>query len=122
MVTEVVTIKMISSTRKISVSGVMLMSAKTPPLPLGPLTAIRSASRRLVMFDLSGGGALGSDRDGCGSRGFQDAHHVAQQNLTVALKDHHLGVDLGQCLAQARYQLAFRNVFRIYKQLVLRRI
>src|SRR3984893_581007 len=39
MVTEVVTMKMISSTRKISVSGVMLMSAKTPPPPLGPLTA-----------------------------------------------------------------------------------
>src|SRR5579862_954248 len=31
--------KMISRTRKISVSGVILMSAKTPPPPLGPLTA-----------------------------------------------------------------------------------
>ena len=31
MVTEVVTMKMISRTRKISVSGVILMSAKTPP-------------------------------------------------------------------------------------------
>src|SRR5579885_41872 len=42
MVTEVVTIKMISSTRKISVSGVMLMSAKTPPPPPpGPLMAMR---------------------------------------------------------------------------------
>src|SRR5580700_9196634 len=39
-VTEVVTMKMISRTRKISVSGVMLMSAKTPPLPpFGPLAA-----------------------------------------------------------------------------------
>src|SRR5208283_451994 len=38
-VTEVVTMKMMSRTRKISVSGVILMSAKTPPPPLGPLTA-----------------------------------------------------------------------------------
>src|SRR5579863_6865950 len=43
MVTDVVTIKMISSTRKISVSGVILMSAKTPPPspPCGPLIATR---------------------------------------------------------------------------------
>src|SRR5277367_6501870 len=43
MVTEVVTMKMISSTRKISVSGVILMSAKTPPPlpPCGPLIATR---------------------------------------------------------------------------------
>ena len=33
IVTEVVTMKMISRTRKISVSGVILMSAKTPPPP-----------------------------------------------------------------------------------------
>src|ERR1700736_514531 len=39
IVTEVVTMKMISSTKKISVSGVILMSEKTPPPPLGPLTA-----------------------------------------------------------------------------------
>src|SRR5271166_2024674 len=38
-VTEVVTMKMISRTRKISVSGVILMSAKTPLPPLGPLAA-----------------------------------------------------------------------------------
>src|SRR5262249_38435391 len=41
MVTEVVTMKMISSTRKISVSGVMLMSANTPPLSRGgPIRAM----------------------------------------------------------------------------------
>src|SRR5258708_34305040 len=43
MVTEVVTMKMISRTRKISVSGVMLMLSKTPP-PVdvcGPLIATR---------------------------------------------------------------------------------
>src|SRR5437879_3665177 len=46
-VTEVVTMKMISRTRKMSVNGVMLISAKTAPAPcssacrcLGPLTAI----------------------------------------------------------------------------------
>src|ERR1700683_37803 len=39
IVTEVVTMKMINSTKKISVSGVILMSAKTPPPPVVPLTA-----------------------------------------------------------------------------------
>src|SRR5271167_2874195 len=110
IVTAVVTMKMISSTRKISVKGVILMSAKTPPLPLlGPLTAIRSASRRRVMLDLPGGRALGPNRDGRRSRrlgGVQDAHHVAEQDLAIALEDHHFGVDLDQRLAQARDQLA----------------
>src|ERR1700684_1781845 len=47
IVTEVVTMKMINSTKKISVSGVILMSAKTPPPPLGPLpaTALRPLKR-----------------------------------------------------------------------------
>src|SRR5271166_3655347 len=81
IVTAVVTMKMISRTRKMSVSGVMLMSAKTPPSPpLGPLTAIESASRRRVVLDLPGGRALGPDRDSRRSgrfRGIQDAHHIA---------------------------------------------
>src|SRR5438270_666546 len=44
MVTEVVTMKMINKTRKMSVNGVMLMSEKTLASPpwrcFGPLTAI----------------------------------------------------------------------------------
>src|ERR1022692_2082676 len=50
IVTEVVTMKMISSTKKISVSGVILMSAKTPPVPpWGPLaaTALPPLQRRV---------------------------------------------------------------------------
>src|SRR5579863_1132886 len=42
IVTEVVTMKMISRTRKMSVSGVMLMLSKTPPPDVcGPLIATR---------------------------------------------------------------------------------
>src|SRR5579863_7225600 len=71
MVTEVVTMKMISSTRKISVSCVILMSAKTPPPspPCGPLIATRlsplqcGVDQAVVVDVLDGADVLNFDRE-----------------------------------------------------------
>src|SRR6202167_3387522 len=71
MVTEVVTMKMISRTRKISVSGVILMSAKTPPPspPCGPLIATRlpplecSVDQPVVVDVLDSADVLNLDRE-----------------------------------------------------------
>src|SRR5260370_24645908 len=49
MVTAVVTMKMISRTRKISVSGVMLISAKTPP----PLLLVIAMGKYLYWQELA---------------------------------------------------------------------
>src|ERR1700691_388621 len=71
IVTEVVTMKMISRTRKISVSGVILMSAKTPPPspPCGPLIATGlfplecSVDQAVVVDVLDGADVLDLDRE-----------------------------------------------------------
>src|SRR5271155_2167293 len=71
IVTDVVTMKMISSTRKISVSGVILMSAKTPPPlpPWGPLIATRlsplecGVDQAIVVNVLDGADVLNLDRE-----------------------------------------------------------
>src|SRR5208282_4728986 len=63
--------KMISSTRKISVSGVILMSAKTPPAspPCGPLIATRlsplkcGVDQAVVVDVLDGADVLNLDRE-----------------------------------------------------------
>src|SRR5271169_2581855 len=71
IVTEVVTMKMISRTRKMSVSGVMLMLSKTPPPPdtCGPLIATRLSplqcrvDQSIVVDVLHGVDVLNFDRE-----------------------------------------------------------
>src|SRR5258708_33467278 len=111
IVTAVVTMKMISRTRKISVNGVMLMSANTPPplfLVIFPMRKNLYGPRSTspgggVVFQLRTGDALGRDCDLFGARLFgdtKDSHHVAEQYFAITLEHDNLLIHLGQRVAQ----------------------
>src|SRR5271156_6327658 len=131
IVTAVVTMKMISRTRKISVNGVMLMSANPPPplfllIAMGKYLCGRSTSSTTGgVGELCTRDPLGRDCDlfGAGALGdVQDSHHIAEQHFAIALEHDNLLIDLAQRLAQARAELALGHVLRVHEQLVLRGI
>src|ERR1700735_688578 len=132
IVTAVVTMKMISRTRKISVSGVILMSANTPPpfLPVIFPLAMRKYlyGQRSTTTTTAGvghlriRGPLGRDRNLFGARTLgdvQNPHHIAQQHFAIALEHDDLLVHLAQCLAQTRLELALGHVLGVHEQFVL---
>src|SRR5271166_1965549 len=141
IVTAVVTMKMISRTRKISVNGVMLMSANTPPpsflvIAIGkylcgyrcsgqPPGPARSTSSPCGVGQLRARNPLGRDCNlfgACALGDVQNSHHVAEQHFAITLEHHDFLVHFSQRLAQARSKLALGNVLRVHEELVLSRV
>src|SRR5271166_3937080 len=132
IVTAVVTMKMISSTRKISVSGVILMSANTPPpllLVIFPLAMRKYLyGQRSTTTTTAGVGhlrfrrPLGRDCNLFGARALgdvQNPHHIAEQHFAIALEHDDLLIHLAQRFAQTGAELALRHVFGVHEQFVL---
>src|SRR5579863_2704275 len=130
IVTAVVTMKMISRTRKISVNGVMLMSENTAPPPpcfffiiamgrhlqgwrLSVFYRSLSSTRTRGIAHLRARSPLGRDCDlrRTGALGdIQNPNHVAEQHFAIALEHHDLLVHLAQRLGQARMKFALGHV------------
>src|SRR6185437_3212940 len=94
MVTEVVTMKMMSRTRKISVSGVMFICQNISPLFLGPLTAngLSPLQRRVDVVDLDREVIVENDRedrDRQSQRGRNQRRRDAGRHQREAAGAHH---------------------------------
>src|SRR5579875_232749 len=120
------TMKMISRTRKMSVSGVILISPnKLLSLLLGiAMWTLDDRPRSLTQraLDFLDRRAPGRDRDLVGAGCFGDSQyfdHVGQNYFAVALKHHYFRIDPAQRVVQGALQLRGGNILGIDEYLVI---